>query len=101
MSSRDNERRVLDAIENQLRTEDPQLVGRFSAFGSVRPPIRPVNGRDGAARRRKVASAKGNGARTRKHWPAALELVVVIIASTLIAVLTAVAVWWMLLALSQ
>lgn len=97
MSSRDNERRVLDAIENQLRTEDPQLVGRFSAFGSVRP----VNGRDGAARRRKVASAKGNGARTRKHRPAELELVLVIIASTLIAVLTAVAVWWMLTALSQ
>jgi Protein of unknown function (DUF3040) len=101
MSSRDNERRVLDAIENQLRAEDPQLVGRFSAFGSVTPPIKPVNDRDGAARRRRVASAEGNGTRTGKHMPAVLELVFVIIASTLVAVLIAVAVWWMLTALSQ
>jgi hypothetical protein len=97
MSSRDDERRVLDAIENQLQTEDPQLVGYFSAFGSVTP----VNGRGGAARRREVDSAEGSGTRTGKHMPAVLELVLVIMASTLVAVLIALAVWWMLTALSQ
>jgi Protein of unknown function (DUF3040) len=101
MSSRDNERRVLDAIENQLRTEDPQLVGRFSAFRGVTPPIKPVSGRDDAARRRDVASAEGNGARIGNHMPVVLELVLVIIVSTLLAVVIALAVWWMLTALSQ
>jgi hypothetical protein len=101
MSSRDDERRVLDAIENQLRTEDPQLVGRFSAFGRVAPPITPVNGRDAAARHRKVASAEGNGTGVNKYMPAVLELVLAIIASTFVAVLIALAVWWMLTALSH
>jgi hypothetical protein len=101
MSSRDNERLILDAIENQLRTEDPQLVGSFSAFGSVTPPIEPVSGLGDAARRREVTSVEGNGARHGKHMPAVLEIVLVLIASTLLAVLTALAVWWMLTALSQ
>jgi hypothetical protein len=101
MSSRDNERRVLDAIENQLRTEDPQLVGRFSAFGSVTPPVKPAYDRDGTARRRRAAFAAGNGTRTGKYMPAVLEFVFVIVASTLVAVLIAATVWWVLTALSQ
>ena len=40
----DDEQRVLDAIEYQLLSEDPQLLDGFSALGSFVPPIKPVNG---------------------------------------------------------
>jgi hypothetical protein len=43
MGSQD-EQRVLDAIEYQLLSEDPQLWDCFSALGSLTPPIKPVNG---------------------------------------------------------
>jgi hypothetical protein len=102
MSSQDDERLILDAIENQLRTEDPQLVGRFSAFGSLTPPTEPVNNRDGPARRREVASGEGNCTWVGKHMPAVLDSdFVLAIAVTLVAMLIVVAVFWMLIALSQ
>ena len=44
MSLPDDEQRVLDAIEYQLLSEDPQLRDCFSALGSFVPPIKPVNG---------------------------------------------------------
>ena len=46
MRSRDNDQLVLKAIENQLRTEDPGLVGNFSDFGSITPWIKPAKGGD-------------------------------------------------------
>ena len=44
MGLRDDEQRVLDAIEYQLLYEDPQLWDCFSALGGLTPPIKPVNG---------------------------------------------------------
>lgn len=44
MHSHGGEQVVLDAIEGQLRTEDPQLVACFFAFNSVIPPTMPPNG---------------------------------------------------------
>jgi hypothetical protein len=49
MSSRDDEQPILDAIEDQLRTENPELVGYFSAFGGMTPWIKAVDGRDQTA----------------------------------------------------
>ena len=40
----DDEQRVLDAIEYQLLSEDPQLRDCFSALGSLTPPIKLMNG---------------------------------------------------------
>jgi hypothetical protein len=39
MRTPDDERVVLDAVESQLRTEDPQLIACFLAFNSVTPPL--------------------------------------------------------------
>jgi hypothetical protein len=58
MSPQDNEQLVLDAIESQLRAEDPDLIGCFSDFASIAPPVRPVNGWGRAGRGRKVAPCK-------------------------------------------
>jgi hypothetical protein len=44
MGSLDDEQRVLDGIEYQLLSEDPQLWDCFSALGGLTPPIKPVNG---------------------------------------------------------
>ena len=55
MSLRNNEQRVLDAIENQLQAEEPQLADRFSQLGGKSPRIRPVNGWDQAAPVRETA----------------------------------------------
>jgi len=49
MSLRNNEQRVLDAIENQLEAEEPHLADCFSQLGSKSPRIRPVHGWDQAA----------------------------------------------------
>lgn len=49
MSLRNNEQRVLDAIENQLQAEEPQLADCFSRFGGKSPRIKPVDGWDQAA----------------------------------------------------
>jgi len=49
MSLRNNEQRVLDAIEDQLQAEEPQLAHRFSQLGSKSPRIEPVDGWDQAA----------------------------------------------------
>ncbi len=39
----DDERVVLNAVESQLRTEDPQLIACFMAFNSVTRPIRDAD----------------------------------------------------------
>lgn len=49
MSLRNNEQRVLDAIENQLQAEEPQLANRFSQLGGKSPRIKSVPGWDQAA----------------------------------------------------
>ena len=46
MRTPDHERVVLNAVESQLRTEDPQLIACFMAFNSVTRPIRPADGWD-------------------------------------------------------
>ena len=49
MSLRNNEQRVLDAIENQLQAEEPQLADWFLRLGSKSPRIKPVDGWDQSA----------------------------------------------------
>lgn len=44
MNARDHEQVVLNAIESQFRTEDPELIADFMAFSSVAPPIKPLAG---------------------------------------------------------
>jgi hypothetical protein len=102
VSSRDDEQPVLDAIEDQLRIENPELVGYFSALGSMTPWIKAVNGRDQAAARPKVASRRkatprGKRRRTdRQGFAIAIQFVLIIVVSLLLAVFTAAAVWWIL-----
>ena len=66
MSSRDDEQPVLDAIEEQLRAENPELVGYFSAFGRMTPWIKAVKGCYQAAARREIAPRR-EVARRGKH----------------------------------
>jgi hypothetical protein len=55
MGSKDDEQRVLDAIEYHLLSQDPRLWDCFSALGSLTPTIKPVNGRWRTASYRKEA----------------------------------------------
>jgi hypothetical protein len=93
MSSRDNEERVLDAIENQLRTEEPQLIEYFSDFGSAAPLIKPVRGWG------RTASSRGltrRGRRWYTDWQwylIAIEVVTVLLAIIFVAALIAGASW--------
>jgi hypothetical protein len=41
MRSADDDHAVLNAVESQLRSEDPQIIACFMAFNSVTRPIRP------------------------------------------------------------
>ena len=41
MKSPDDDNVVLNAVESQLRTEDPQIIACFMAFNSVTRPARP------------------------------------------------------------
>jgi hypothetical protein len=100
MGSLDDEQRILDAIENQLQTEDPQLMDRFSALASGTPPVKPVNGGGCAAPYRKEAP-RGRRRRTdRQAYAIVIELVLVIIAAVLVAMFL-VGVVWVLIALSH
>lgn len=87
MSLQDDEQQVLDAIENQLRTEDPQLMHCFSAFCRVTPPIKPSKGGKRAAPHRKHAR-RGRRRRTdRQAYAIVFELILVIMAVVLTALL--------------
>jgi hypothetical protein len=100
MGSRDDEQRILDAIENQFQTEDPQLMDRFSALASVTPPVKPENGRRWAAPYTKEA-LRGRLRRTdQQAYAIVIELVLVIIAVVLVAMFLVGAVW-VLIALSH
>jgi hypothetical protein len=102
VSSPDEEQPVLDAIENQLRIENPELVGYFSALGGMTPWIKAMNGRDQGAARRKVASRRkatlrGKRRRTdRQGFAIAIQFVLIIVVSMLLAVFTVAAVWCIL-----
>jgi Protein of unknown function (DUF3040) len=97
MSLRDNGQRILDAIENQIRAEEPQLTDYFSAFGSTVPLIKPVRGWDRAASSKRTAD-RG------RHRPAGRRRygqVLIIIATVLVpVVLVAGTMWWIIAALS-
>ena len=98
MSLRDNEQRILDAIENQLRTEEPQLIAYFSAFGGTVPLIKPVRGWGRAASSKRTA---GRGRRLRTDWRKYGQ-VLIISATVLVPLLLAVAtMWWIIAALSM
>jgi hypothetical protein len=102
VSSRDDEEPVLDAIEDQLRTENPELVGYFSALGSMTPWIKAINGQDQAAARPKIAArrkATPRGKRRRtdgQGFAIVIQFALLIIVSMLVAVFTGGAVWWIL-----
>lgn len=85
MSSRDHEQRVLDAIENQLRTEEPQLIDYFSAFGNASPLIKPVKGWDRAASSRRLARRGRHRHADRQGYGIVIEVVSAFIAIILIA----------------
>ena len=87
MSSREYDQRVLDAIENQLRTEEPQLVDYFSAFGIGTPLIKPVNGWGRAAPSHRVARRGTHWLTNRRGYEIVLWLVPVFVAIILVAVL--------------
>lgn len=81
MNSRGDDQLVLDAIENQLRTEDPRLIAFFLAFNGASPPIKPLNARSRPERRDRPAKA------------GMAELVLLAIAFTLLAAVIATLVW--------
>ena len=99
MRSRDNDRRVLEAIENQLRTEDPRLVDNFSDFGSITPWIKPVRGADRTTAGREKASLGWRA--NRGVYDIVSQLILVIVASTLVVAFVVGVVWWMLTVLGQ
>jgi hypothetical protein len=102
MSSRDDEQHVLDAIEDELRAENPELVGYFSAFGCMTPWIKAVDGRDQAAAHLKVAphpkvAPHGKHRRTdRQGFAMTIQFVLLIIATIILAVFAGAATWWVL-----
>jgi hypothetical protein len=92
MSLRDDEQRILDAIENQLRTDEPQLMHCFSAFCRVTPPIKPVKGWQCAPHGRKAQ--RGRRRRTdRQAYAIMIEFALVVIAVVLVVLLMLGAVW--------
>jgi hypothetical protein len=97
MSLRDNEQRILDAVENQLRTEEPQLIAYFSAFGSTVPLIKPVRGWDrGASSKRTAARGRNRPAGRHRYGQ-----VLIISAAVLVPVLLVVGtMWWIIAAFS-
>jgi hypothetical protein len=98
MSLRDNEQRILDAIENQLRTEEPQLIDYFSAFGGTGPLIKPVKGWDRAASSKRTA---GRGRRLPTDWRKHGQ-VLIISATVLVSLLLVVGtMWWIIATLSM
>jgi hypothetical protein len=92
MKSSDHEQAVLNAIENQFRTENPQLMADFTAFNSGAPPIKPLHGWHWATpheKRRRMDS--------KRFW---FALEVIAMACALVAVLAGITVW-LLTTLSQ
>jgi hypothetical protein len=85
MNARDHQQVVLNAIENQLRTEDPELIADFMAFNSIGPPIKPLPGWDRAVRRGKRRHANP------RRSQFAIELIAV--ACALVVVLAGVGAW--------
>jgi hypothetical protein len=102
MSSRDDEQHVLDAIEDELQTENPELVGYFSAFGCMTPWIKAVDGRDQTAAHLKITphprvASHGKHRRTdRQGFAIAIQFVLLIIATIILAVFAGGATWWVL-----
>jgi Protein of unknown function (DUF3040) len=99
MRSRDNDQLVLEAIENQLRTEDPRLVDNFSDFGSITPWIKPVKGEDRTTTGREKASLGWSA--NRQVYDIVSQPILVVVASILVIAFVAGVVWWMLTVLSQ
>jgi hypothetical protein len=100
MGSQDDEQRVLDAIEYQLLSEDPQLWDRFSALGGLTPPVKPVNGWQRAAPCRKEARRGLRRCTGNEAFKIVIELVLVIIAIVLVVMLI-LGTAWMLAVLSH
>ena len=95
MRSRDDDQRVLEAIENQLRTEDPRLVDNFSDFGSITPWIKPVRGADRTTTGREKAS---HGSRANRE---VYDIVSQLILGMLVAAFAVGVMWWMLTVLGH
>jgi hypothetical protein len=93
MNLQDDEQQILDAIENQLETEDPQLMHCFSAFCRVTPPTKPVKGGERVAPRRRKARHRRRRRKDRPAYAFVIELVLVIIAVVLVVLLILGAVW--------
>lgn len=90
MNSRDYEERILDAIENQFRTEDPQLIECFSDFDSIIPGMEPVESSDREAPGQEAAP-RGRHRRTNQKANAAVtRLVLRVIALIVMAMLVAI-----------
>jgi hypothetical protein len=100
MSSKDDEQSVLDALENQLRAEDPELMHCFSAFCRVTPAIKPVRGWKRTTPQTTKAQRGRRRLIKRQAYAIVVELVLVTIAVVFIALLMLGA-EWLLAALSR
>ena len=79
MRSHDSEQQILDAIETQLRSEDPRLAACFIAFTSVTrnagmPPAEQL------AEGRRVASRRGRRRGVRRSYAPLIQLVMLFLA---------------------
>ena len=84
MSLRNNEQRVLDAIENQLQAEEPRLADCFSQLGSKSPRIKPLDSWDQAAPVEETTPRGKNQDTDRRAGAIGTQLVLIIIAAMIL-----------------
>lgn len=91
MSFQENEQWVLEATENQLRIEEPDLVESFLAFASITPAIKPVKGWD------RTSPARGRRGHSGGQGHAFVtQLLLAFITTISVAALLFGATWWIL-----
>jgi Protein of unknown function (DUF3040) len=98
MSSPENDQRVLDAIENQLRIENPRLVDCFCDLGSKTPWIKQADNPGHPAPVQQGAPGGRHRKTEARGGAFAGQLFLVIIVPALSAVLVAGVAWWLLTA---
>ena len=93
MGLREDEQRVLDAIEYELLSGDPQLWDCFSALSSTAPPVKPVKGWARTAPNRKQARPGPRRCTGNQASATVVELVLVLLAVMLVLMLIFGVVW--------
>ena len=93
MGLRDDEQRVLDAIEYELLSGDPQLWDRFSALGSTTSPVKPAKAVARTAPDKKKARPGPRRCTGNQASATVVELVLVLLAVILVLMLIFGIVW--------